>query len=109
MISLHHSLRHDPDHAAVPSRACQHYRELLLKTGTLVHLYDDRAQDFLFHPLPLAVQPFQPFGNFPRARRLGRSEQVDHIARVFHASGGIKTWREPEAHVAGADFLSCES
>ena len=79
------------------------------EVGALLQLRDNRAQDFFLHPLPLAVQAFQPFGNFARARGVGQSEQVDDIARVFHAPGGVQARRQAKAHVPGADFLAREA
>ena len=79
------------------------------EVGALLQLRDNRAQNFFLHPLPLAVQAFQPFGNFARARGVGQSEQVDNIPRVFHAPGGVQARRQSKAHVPGADFLAREA
>ena len=71
MIPLRHSLRHYADHAAVPAFACQHQRVLFGEVGARLQLGNNRAQDFFFHPLPLAVQAFQPFGDFAGAAASG--------------------------------------
>ena len=106
MIPLHHPLRHNTDHPAVPSLACQYQGVLLGEVGALLQMRHNRAQDFFLHPLPLAVQAFQPFGNFTRACGVGQSEQVDDIPRVFHAPGGVQARRQSKAHVPGADFFA---
>ncbi len=56
--------------------------------------------------MPLAVQALQAFGDGAGADRVRQRKEVDDVAGVFHAAGGVQARRQPKSHVPGADLFA---
>ena len=102
-VALHEPRGHDPHHALVPLGRCQHVCPALPPLGApRLELVERVAQDRVLDHLALAVERLQAGRQRTRPRLVAGQQQLERLARMAQAAGGVDPRCEPEADVGCA-------
>src|SRR6185437_15137172 len=95
-IALDHASSGDSDHATVPTFAIHHNTESLAQSRSFFESLIDGFKNAAFFFLTLAVQLVEPVRNLYSPHWIFHAEQLNHVPRNVHASGGIDARRNAE-------------